>query len=426
MTTQPQQNSNKKPFKEEYYAPLQMRLKDAEGGDAKAQKSLGDFYIYDKNLGQDYEMAALWFRKAADQGNAEAQGSLGNLYSYGKGVSQDDLLAAQWYRKAADQGVASAQRVMGFLYSDGKGVTQDYEKAAQWFRKAAEQSDDYARKILETMSNSQGTQQNHARVRIAADQGDVRAQRSLGEFYSYGKGVPQAFEQAAQWFRKAAEQNDVHSQKILGEIYRDGKGVPQNNEQAFRWFCKAADQGDGDAKKAAALLYSDDQIESQNPVGDKPLLQNEALLREYIGDKNHKFERYSLGQLCDALANILYERGEYSEAADLYLRAYDNNYYKYNEEAKALYNLNVMRLTGILPRGSASASRLQQQYQSNTAYVVKARSIATWGAFATFVAYHIWVYANHITGILNDGSLFIAGGLSWVVWNMVLSHFERK
>jgi TPR repeat protein len=427
MPSQPQQlKPYQRPIKEEYYAPLQMRLRDAEGGDAKAQKSLGDFYIYDNNLGQNYEMAAQWFRKAADQGNADAQCSLGSLYHYGKGVPQDDLLAAQWKRKAADQGYAQAQRTLGFLYSEGKGVTQDYEKAAQWFRRAADQGDDYAKKILATIINSQGGQQNFVQIRNAADQGNVHAQRSLGEFYSYGKGVPQAFEQAAKWFRKAAEQDDAHSQKVLGEFFRDGKGVPQDNEQAFKWFRKAADQGDASAQKAASLLYSDDKIDSQNSVGEKPLLQNEALLREYLSDRNHLFDRYSLGQLCDALATILYERGEYSEAADLYLRAYDDNYYKHNDEAKGLYNLNVMRQTGILPSGSASASRLQQQYQSNAANVEKARSTAAWGAFATFVAYHILVYANHTTGILNDGSLFFAGGLSWVVWNMVLSNFERK
>lgn len=320
MPSQTPPSANHKLTKEQYHYSIQLHLKAAEQGDAKAQNSLGDLYIYNKSVQQDYEKAAQWYRKAADQGNSDAQGSLGRLYFYGKGVTQDDQLAAQWYRKAADQGVASAQRVMGFLHSDGKGVAQDYEKAAQWFRKAAEQRDDYARKILETMSNSQGTQQNHAQVRIAANQGDVRAQRSLGEFYSYGKGVPQAFEQAAQWFHKAAEQGDVHSQKFLGEYYRDGKGVPQDYGQAVKWFRKAADQGDVSAQKAVTLLYSDDKSESLNCVGDKPLLQNEALLREYISDEKHQFDRYSLGQLCDALATILYERGEFAEAADLYLR----------------------------------------------------------------------------------------------------------
>ena len=73
-----------------------------------------------------------------------------------------------------------------------------------------------------------------------AEQGDRRAQGSLGDMYRKGYGVAQDHAEAAQWYRRAADQGSAHAQDGLGLMYRDGLGVPRHAECAYIWFDLAA------------------------------------------------------------------------------------------------------------------------------------------------------------------------------------------
>ena len=48
-------------------------------------------------------------------------------------------------------------------------------------------------------------------TRLAAEQGDTRAQHSLGVMYAAGRGVPQDDAEAVRWYRLAAEQGDARA-----------------------------------------------------------------------------------------------------------------------------------------------------------------------------------------------------------------------
>jgi TPR repeat protein len=125
--------------------------------------------------------------------------------------------------------------------------------------------------------------------------GDVDAQRELGNWYLNGLGVPKNYEEAMKWYRKAAAQGDVVAQDWLkqpepvispngnnlnnhpsnlppakpnnattdikalwesasngdakaqcklGFCYYHGRGVSKNYKEAVDWFRKAAAQGD--------------------------------------------------------------------------------------------------------------------------------------------------------------------------------------
>jgi len=43
----------------------------------------------------------------------------------------------------------------------------------------------------------------------------------LGHMYHYGKGVPQNYEKAIEWYNKAAQQGLAETQEILGYMYRN-------------------------------------------------------------------------------------------------------------------------------------------------------------------------------------------------------------
>jgi DNA polymerase-3 subunit epsilon len=104
------------------------------------------------------------------------------------------------------------------FYYGQNGVTKDYEQAVYWYKKAAEQ-------------------------------GDIRAQYNLGDYYCVGRGVTQDYEQEVYWYTKAAEQGHIYAQYNLGECYYNGEGVEQDYEQAVYWFTKSAEQGCVNAKE---------------------------------------------------------------------------------------------------------------------------------------------------------------------------------
>ncbi len=91
---------------------------------------------------QDYATALQLCRPLAEGGDARAQLSLGGMYYNGQGVQRDFPEAAKWTRKAAEQGYAPAQADLGVLYWNGEGVPQDVVLAYMWLSLAAEQEPD--------------------------------------------------------------------------------------------------------------------------------------------------------------------------------------------------------------------------------------------------------------------------------------------
>ena len=54
--------------------------------------------------------------------------------------------------------------------------------------------------------------------------------------------MPKDYAEAVKWYRMAAEQGDVTAQYSLGVMYSSVKGVPQDYVQAHMWFNLAAAQ----------------------------------------------------------------------------------------------------------------------------------------------------------------------------------------
>ena len=81
-------------------------------------------------------------------------------------------------------------------------------------------------------------------LKMAAEQGHVKAQYNLGCAYKTGEGFAPDLQQSANWFRTAAEQGHMEAQCNLGLAFCKGQGVRQSYADAKTWFEKAAAQGD--------------------------------------------------------------------------------------------------------------------------------------------------------------------------------------
>lgn len=90
---------------------------------------------------------------------------------------------------------------------------------------------------------------------LLADQGDPRAQNSLGRMYLKGQGTGRDYKAAMKWFRRAAALGVADAQFNLGEIYLREFGVDQDLVEAARWYTRAAEQGHIGAQFTLAVLY---------------------------------------------------------------------------------------------------------------------------------------------------------------------------
>jgi hypothetical protein len=64
------------------------------------------------------------------------------------------------------------------------------------------------------------------------------AQWYIGSAYEGGDilGFAQDYKEAAKWYRLAAEQGNVQAQYSLGYLYSKGLGVPQDYVEAHMWL----------------------------------------------------------------------------------------------------------------------------------------------------------------------------------------------
>ena len=167
---------------------------------------------------------------------------------------------------------SSSSVVFGNDLQDGLGAYDrgDYKEAVKWYRLAAEQGDAKAQYYLGAMyGKGQGILQDYKEAakwyRLSAEQGFAKGQYYLGVMlYGDGRcsmgqvgcrGVPRDKKKAIKWLLKAAEQRSVGAQRFLGAIFYYGRGVTQDYAEAAKWYKKAAEQGDSGAQNILGAMY---------------------------------------------------------------------------------------------------------------------------------------------------------------------------
>ena len=94
------------------------------------------------------------------------------------------------------------------------------------------------------------------KLRKSSEKGDASAQNQLGLLYVKGKGVPQDYRHAKEWFEMAAKQGHAGAQVNLGTLYLHGDGAPRSAEMALHLFSLAAQQEDALAFAKLGLMYA--------------------------------------------------------------------------------------------------------------------------------------------------------------------------
>ena len=118
--------------------------------------------------------------------------------------------------------------------------------------------------------------------RVAANQGDARAQYMLGLMHAHGLGISVDNTEAMKWYRRAAEQGHAKSQYNLGVMHQRGTDLPSVNRplsvvaetglgvapapnqqrlglsyaEAAKWYALAANQGLVEAQYNLGLMHA--------------------------------------------------------------------------------------------------------------------------------------------------------------------------
>ncbi|KPA18935.1 cobalamin biosynthesis protein CobT [Candidatus Magnetomorum sp. HK-1] len=201
--------------------PDEMKWK-AQQGDPYAQYSTALKYYYGRDVNQNFQTAAYWFREAAAQGHARAQAYIGAMLLFGKTLKKERDQAVLWIKKSAKNSEPIGMTLLGQMYLEGDGVEKAPEKAVYWLKMAAENEDPVA-------------------------------QICLGQMYLYGNGVQKNLEMAFEWTLRASQYDDPVAYCNLGLFYEEGLWVKQDFEQAYEWYKKAAEKGLPDAQAAVGM-----------------------------------------------------------------------------------------------------------------------------------------------------------------------------
>lgn len=98
----------------------------------------------------------------------------------------------------------------------------------------------------------------------AAEKGDIKAQKILGELYSKGDQYCVDFQtnsqSALQWYLKAATLGDSEAQHKVASMYQFGSGIPEDKANAFKWLGESAAQGNAEDLEALSKFYEKGDI----------------------------------------------------------------------------------------------------------------------------------------------------------------------
>ena len=197
----------------------------AEQGDADAQFTLGINYCLGKGVEEDYDEAAVWYRKAAEQGLADAQFILGLYYEHGIGSSgQDYVEAVNWFRKAAEQGHGTAMNNLALKYLNGDGVQKDIRKYYEWIIKSADSGNQYGLLNLgdiyrDGLKVESGTHQEYTGYHYDFDYEGAHKIKEYTTIVDYETLVDPDIEKAKFYWGESAKRGNKEAKKRLETIY---------------------------------------------------------------------------------------------------------------------------------------------------------------------------------------------------------------
>lgn len=183
---------------------------------------------------------------------------------------EEFLKAIVEWEPLAEQGDAGAQFNLGYCFFKGEGFKEDRTQAIRWFTLAANNGEVRAQRQLgEMYASEKDFSQSEKWYSLAAEQGDGLALFKLGHMYMRGEGVTQSLTEGLKHYLLAAEQDELGAYMTLGNIYHQGLdttsgSIEIDHTEAFKWFSYPAERGVDYAQCKIGKMYEEGKGVEQN------------------------------------------------------------------------------------------------------------------------------------------------------------------
>lgn len=257
--------------------------------------------------------------------------------------------AAEMYAAAAALGDAMAASSLGYMLMIGEGIAKDTEKAKVYLQRAVDGGETKAMCNLGSLVMGSDPVRALELFEMAATEGSVTGMTNAATMLRTGAGVPADAEAAVRWLEIAAE-SDIGSMAVLAHMLRTGEGVPADKPRAAELYLRAAELGDADSQYDLAMMMDAGDGIPMDRTGAERWFRESASR----GDND--------ARLC--LGGILYERREFSEAAEVFTDA------ALDGDVKAMYNLALIYMGDELgePDRAKAVEWLESASEAGFAY----------------------------------------------------------
>ncbi len=202
---------------------------------------------------------------------------------------------------------------------------------------------------------------------VKADAGDVKAQFLVGAAYDTGEGAPRNGENAIKYYRMAAEQGHVEAQNSLGSVLQAEKRYTE----ALPWYERAAAQGHALATNNLAYLHDMGLGVPQDRQKGFELYSRAAELgwAEAMWNMANMYGAGQLGKVDLAMACIwTYRAGKFAKPSERRLIAYTRQVLLQLERTMTVDQFSVCRQEGDAWSPQATqASNTQAEGQTEAA-----------------------------------------------------------
>jgi TPR repeat protein len=193
-------------------------------------------------------------------GSQEAALNLALSYLSGECVPKDLARAVESFEIAIDLGSATAAVDLAQLFLEGKDgiIAPDVPRGLKLLEKALEMGNTTAAINAAFYFK---TQENWAQERMWLERGyklgDPVCANDLGVQYRFGRGVPQDFGKAFEYYMYGAEHGVTDAMMNVSWCYEQGKGTEKNLREAYLWMLKAAEAGEVKAMIFVGRMHID-------------------------------------------------------------------------------------------------------------------------------------------------------------------------
>ena len=205
----------------------------ANNCDASAQFTLGKDYLLFRG---EPGLAATWFFKSAFLGYKSSQKALSLLYASGLGVKLDEVESSAWLKLSEDIYAKSHSQIM-YTPADNDG---------QW-NSTLERPEVAARVAAIRLMITPKPAAKKVPVRSdfidEAETGEPLAQTNLG--LSFLADIEEHHADAIYWLKRAANQGEKRAQETLGDLFSTGRAVAKSDTESYKWYILAASKGLG-------------------------------------------------------------------------------------------------------------------------------------------------------------------------------------